>query len=287
MTRPPDEGHLSVATTKAAAPCGPHTVPKSTPGPSGSNQPEGAEAASERRCFRLRCNVRGLGLLLVLLASPALATEPSIACGSGGPIPSGCGNILFDGDSISAGAGASPAQHPDAQFVRALGHPARLWNSAASGRPVSDCLRLFQANVAPHIVPGAKFNLIVFHAGDNEIRQGRDAAATYKAFTAYVAAAHRQGWKLVVSTELPRPDFPPTRESELDAYNRILLANRAGADAVVDLGTEPRLTDLHDRVVSGWYAPDSVHLNDAGYGIMTRLLVTATRPLLLQRAETR
>jgi lysophospholipase L1-like esterase len=260
MTRPQDDGHLSVATTQAT---------------------EGSHF------FLLRCNARRLGLLLVLLASPALATEPPIACGSGGAIPAGCGNIVFDGDSISAGVGASSGQHPDTQFVRALGRPVRLWNSAAGGRPVSDCLRQFAANVGPHIAPGARFNLIVFHAGDNDIAQGRDAAVTYNAFTGYVAAAHRPGWKVVVSTELPRPGFPPAREAELDAYNRRLLANRAGADAVVDLSADLGLTDPQDRVASGWYAPDRVHLNDAGYGVMTRRLVTAARPLLPQGPETR
>ncbi len=255
MTRPQDNGHLLVITTRAAI------------GP----------------CFiRLGCNARKLGLLFVLLASPALATEPTIACGSDGPIPAGCGNILFDGDSISAGIGASPSQHPDAQFVRALDRPVRLWNAAVSGRPVSDCLRLFATSVAPHFAPGARFNLIVFHAGDADISQGRDAAATYEAFTAYVAAAHHQGWKLVVSTELLRPDAPPARDAEFDAYNGRLLANRAGADVVVDLSAEPRLADPHDRAASGWYAPDHVHLNNAGYAIMTRLLATAVRRLLPQ-----
>ena len=280
-----DAGHLLVATTQAAGPRRPQTVPSITP--DGSNRAKGAETVRWPRFIRLRCSAGGLLLLFALLASPALATEPSTACGSGGPIPAGCGNIVFDGDSISAGAGASAGQHPDAQFIRALGSPVRLWNAAAGGRPVSDCLRLFSVNVAPHIAPGATFNLIVFHAGDNDIAQGRDAAATYQAFTAYVAAAHHQGWKLVVSTELPRPDFPPARAAELDAYNGRLVANQAGADAVVDLSADPRLTDPHDRAASGWYAPDRVHLNDAGYGVMTRRLVRAARPLLPQGPDVR
>ncbi len=220
------------------------------------------------------------GLLACLLVGRAAAQSPSPACSPRGALAAGCGNILFDGDSISAGVGSSPANGPDAQFFRRLDRPARLGDIAAGGRPVSECLRLFPTLVEPRYVAQAPFNLIVFHAGDNDIVLGRDAEATYQAFTAYVAAAHRQGWKVIVSTELPRPDLPATRQVELEHYNRFLIANHAGADKVVDLAETPRLVDPHDRVASGLYAPDSVHLNDAGYAEMVRLLLVAARTVL-------
>ncbi len=205
---------------------------------------------------------------------------PVLACGAVGDLAVGCGNIVFDGDSIAAGVGSSPSQHPDAQFLRGLGRPSRLANVAVGGRPVSECLRLFPSLVMPRYVAAARFNLIVFHAGDNDIAQGRDSIATYKAFTAYVAAAHRQGWKVIVSTELPRPDFPPVREAELEDYNRSLIGNQAAADAVVDLGETPHLVESHGRPEAGLYASDNVHLNDAGYAEMTRLLLEATPDVL-------
>ncbi|MDR3537112.1 MAG: SGNH/GDSL hydrolase family protein [Acetobacteraceae bacterium] len=224
--------------------------------------------------------LRLLGLLACLLAGPTMAQAPPLVCDSAGGLPTGCGNIVFDGDSISAGVGSSPSQHPDVQFLKALDRPSRLTNVAVGGRPASECLRLFPSLVMPHYVPGARFNLIVFHAGDNDIAQGRDSIGTYKAFTAYVAAAHRQGWKVIVSTELPRPDFPPSREAELDNYNLSLIANLAGADVVADLGETPRLVAPQGRRESGLYAPDTVHLNDAGYGEMTHLLLEAARAVL-------
>jgi len=219
-----------------------------------------------------------LTLLLLLCASPARAETP--ACGGDGALPPGCGNIVFDGDSISAGAGATAAQHPDVLFLKALDRPSRLANVAVSGRPVGDCLSLFPIAVAPKFLSGVRFNLIVFHAGDNDIARGSDDAAAYAAFTAYVAAAHRQGWTVIVSTELPHPDFSPTREQYLDDYNRRLLANQAGADAVVDLSQVPRLNDVAAREASGWYAPDHVHLNGDGYAVLARLLAGAARKLL-------
>lgn len=226
--------------------------------------------------------LRALTIVLPLLvcAGPGPALGQAAACDGAGPLPGRCGNIVFDGDSIAAGIGASQDQPPDQQFLRGLGRPARLANVGYGGRPVTECLRLFSTNVATKHVAGAGFNMIVFHAGDNDIAHGSDDAATYAAFTAYVAAAHDQGWLVLVSTELPRPDFPPTHEAYLEAYNRRLIANQAHADGVVDLSAEPRLTEAHDRAASGYYIADQIHLNDAGYARMIQRLLDGARPLL-------
>jgi lysophospholipase L1-like esterase len=222
---------------------------------------------------------RLLAMLVVCLAAlPAAAqTQP---CGDGQP----CVNILFDGDSISAGYGTSPGKRPQQLMQQALGQPARIRNVAVGGRPVYQCLDRYPMNVAPNFEPAAQTNLIVFHAGDNDIAQGRDADATYQAFTTYVQTAHRQGWKVLVSTELPRPDFNPAREAALLAYNRLLIANGAGAEAVVDLSALPRLYDPQHRDASGWYSetPIPIHPNDAGYTAMMTLLTAQARQLLHQ-----
>lgn len=228
---------------------------------------------------------RLLVLLLVPVAGLLLTPRPRaalvpLACGAAGPLPTECGNIVFDGDSISAGYGSSPGSGPDALFLRALDRPARIADVAVAGRPVSDCLKLFDQTVRSRYAAGAQFNLIVFHAGDNDIAQGRDAQATYRAFAAYVVRAHEQGWKVLVSTELPSPHFKPEREAQLEDYNRRLVENRAGADVVVDLGRLARLNDSAGRAQSGLYSADEIHPNDAGYAELNRLLVEAARTVL-------
>ena len=200
----------------------------------------------------------------------AAAAEPGCASAA-------CINLVFDGDSISAGVGASPGHNADRQVATALGEAVRLHNVAAGGRPVSECLQLYPVLVAPLFVPGAGPNVIVFHAGDNDIARGSDAAQTYAAFTAYVAAARRQGWKIVVSTELRRPDFPPLKAAELERYNDRLRRNDAGADAVVDLDAEPRMADLSYRVDPEVFTPDRVHPSDGGYAVLAGLLAPAVR----------
>ncbi len=184
-------------------------------------------------------------------------------------------NLVFDGDSIPAGIGATPNHGLDAQVVAALGDQVRSSNVAAGGRPVLNCLTMFKQRVAPLFGPEFGANVIVFHAGDNDIAQGRDAMRTYAAFTDYVEAAHNQGWKVVVSTELRRYDWRQAQEAQLEAYNDRLRQNRARADAVVDFDTDPRLLDPDQRLNPDLFTHDRVHPSDGGYAVLAAMLVPA------------
>jgi lysophospholipase L1-like esterase len=155
--------------------------------------------------------------------------------------------------------------------------PVRLTNVAASGQPVSECLRLYPQLVAPLFAPGQSSNIIVFHAGDNDIARRATAAQTYAAFTEYVATAHRQGWKVVVSTELRRYGFSPDLLAALLDYNDRLRANAAGADAVVDLDQDPRFVRIEDRSDPGLFTHDGVHPSDGGYAVLAAMLAPAVR----------
>jgi lysophospholipase L1-like esterase len=164
--------------------------------------------------------------------------------------------------------------------MRAVQVPARLTNVAVGGRPAAECLRLYSADVAPLLIRPARFNLILFHAGDNDIAQGHDAVQTYAAFSRYVATAHAQGWKIIVSTELQRPDFPAGKQAALADYNRMLLANAAGADVVVDDASEPHLGNPAARSDPSVFSPDRVHPSDGGYAILARMLAVAAHRVL-------
>jgi lysophospholipase L1-like esterase len=211
-----------------------------------------------------------LGALFGLAHGRGIAAEA--VCGG-----SGCVNLVFDGDSISAGWGAPIGHGLDRQVVDALGDDVRMRNVAVGGRPVSDCLRFYQQLVAPLFDASTAYNVIVFHAGDNDVQHGRDAVQTYAALTAYVAAVHRQGWKIVVSTELRRPDFHPLQSTELDAYNDRLRRNEAGADAVVDFDTDVRMTTLSYRQDPTLFSSDGIHPAAGGYAVLAAMLVPAVK----------
>lgn len=244
-------------------------------------------ASAVARASRL-CRCPFAGLLMAMLLTGWLGVASSRAeedlasaeCHDPGQRATPCPIIVFDGDSISVGMGSSPAASLDRQFLGALKLPARIRNVAAGGRPVHECVRLFATAVAPLFVPGAATDLIMFHAGDNDIAQHKSADETYAAFGRYVAEAHAQGWKVLVSTELQRVDFRPEQQAELAAYNKLVLANSGGADAVVDVDSDSRFADLSRRTDPEVFSKDRVHPSDGGYAVLARLLATAARPLL-------
>jgi lysophospholipase L1-like esterase len=212
----------------------------------------------------------------------AIVVLSCVVFGQGDAAVSGCQsaqcvNLVFDGDSISAGIGTSPGQGLDKLVAVAVGDDVQLHNVAVGGRPVSECLHLYHQLVTPLYDPASHHNVIAFHAGDNDIAQGRDGAQTYAAFTAYVAAAHQQGWKVVVTTELRHADFSPYLEGKLEDYNFKLKRNQAGADAVVDLDTDARLRDLSHRKDPALFTHDGIHPSDGGYAVLAGMLAPAVK----------
>jgi len=81
-------------------------------------------------------------LLFSAAAGRSEAAGPSCDAGR-------CVNLAFDGDSTSAGAGASPGHGLDTRVAAMLGADVRWHNVAASGTPVSECLRLYSQLVTP------------------------------------------------------------------------------------------------------------------------------------------
>lgn len=180
--------------------------------------------------------------------------------------------LVFDGDSVSRGAGVDDAQAPASQIARLLKDPVRIVTVAVSGKPVSASLADFQRNVAPHYDPKARSNIIAFHGGDNDIAGGRTANQAYASLSRYIETAHAQGWKVIVSTELERPDWDAAAQAALREYNRLELRNAAGADAVIDYASAPGMSGLAGRESSGFYSADRIHPSARGYALLADML---------------
>lgn len=191
------------------------------------------------------------------------------------------GNIVFDGDSVSKGQEASPGKTPDAQLRTMLAQPVVITDVAVSGLPVFATLERYGRVVQPLYNRAARYNVIAFHAGDNDLAAGKTAAETYAKFSRYVSLAHAQGWKIIVSTELQRTLWAPEQQAELWHYNRLLLANTSGADAVVDYAAAPGLRDPDQRRNPAYFASDGVHPSDNGYRVLARMIRTALDQLAI------
>ncbi len=191
--------------------------------------------------------------------------------------------LVFDGDSIAVGVGASPGRTLAEQVVPLLPPGVASHVVGAGGRPVKDCLARFDTDVRPLLDARAGHNVISFHAGDNDITQGSSGRQAYMALSAYVARAHRQGWQVVVSTELQRFDLPQAMRDELDVFNALVRANGAEADGVADFGGDATLGGVAHRRDPTYYTLDGVHPADAGYAILAGLAARALLPVLTQR----
>ncbi len=130
----------------------------------------------------------------------------------------------------------------------------------------------FPSRVAPHHDPAAPFNIVLFHGGDNDIAAGRTAGQAADSLGRYVALAHAQGWTVIVSTELGRPDWSPSAQAALAEYNVLELRNAAGADLVIDYANASGMADPDARASGGLYNADGVHPSAAGYAVLADLL---------------
>ena len=214
---------------------------------------------------------------------PATLAAMALAAG-GGAAASDAGIFLFDGDSIAAGTGASPGKGLAEQTTARLGWQGRVQVPARAGRPMAECLALYDRNVAPHAGEVAGPRLLLIQAGDNDIAGGASGASAYRALAGYAARARAQRWLVIASTKLARPDFSLRHRLELAEFNRLVVENAAGAEAVVDFAAIPEFARVASRANPDLFTADRVHPSDGGYAILARETARAAAALLGGRA---
>lgn len=180
--------------------------------------------------------------------------------------------LVFDGDSISLGVGASHGHTLSDQILPLLPTGVNSHVVAAGGRSVKDCLDLFEINVKPLYDSNAGLNIIFFHAGDNDIAYGRNAEETYDLIKSYTKRAHNQGWIFIGSTKLQRYDWPDSFRAVISLLNKLIIDNSAGANSIVDFQSESIMGSHESRLDRTYYTLDGVHPADVGYKILANIL---------------
>jgi lysophospholipase L1-like esterase len=179
--------------------------------------------------------------------------------------------LIFEGDSITEGVGASNAEdfsYP-AQLARRGPSEPKWFNLGAGG----DTLQNMAATVSGVTAllarnPAYPNRLVGLLAGTNDINNGRTEAQVRADLDAWIAAV--RGVAGVVPfgcTILPRTDFNPAEEAVRQAVNGYI---RSGANLafVVDLAAEPRLANPADAAIYG----DGIHPTDAGYAVLAEVV---------------
>lgn len=129
------------------------------------------------------------------------------------------------------------------------------------GQTLATMLANFNAQILPQLQPGIPNYIICLACGTNDIaNNGQTGAQVYTSLTSYASAVHGVGAKFIASTILDRNQSGFAAQK--NAYNALLLANTAGADAIVDftgtlLGCDGCSTD------TTWFT-DGVHPTQLG-----------------------
>jgi len=189
------------------------------------------------------------------------------------------GNSLTFGASLSIPGTATPANYP-AQLQSDLGPSWEVINHGIPGQTIEQMIASEQTTFAALPFPRWAFHrpndkpIDIVWEGTNSIALNHDSGEEASELLArYVAERHARGFKVIVLTCLPadNPTLWPEFEAQREIYNALIRANRVGADAVVDVASDPRLSDPD----SPYFGPDHVHLDDAGYGVVASLVATA------------
>ena len=193
--------------------------------------------------------------------------------------------LVFDGDSIAFGEGATHGYTLADQTLSLLPVEVIRYVTASGGRQISECLKLFETNIKPLYQNEAVRNVIFFCAGDNDIAWGNSAQEAYSAMEAYVERAQCQGWHVIVSTKLQRYDWPEAGRSAVVELNNLMLANRAGAEGVADFQNDPIMGGELGRLDQTYYTVDHIHPANAGYTILARIAAAALLPIFLSAGD--
>lgn len=205
--------------------------------------------------------------------------------------------VVLVGDSILAGL-ASNQNIGNFDVVTSalplLSRPIAIWNMGNPSQLLTGGVGL-DTNKAAYefaIVDTAQFTgkrVLTIQIGTNDLgTNGATAgygATLYSAMTSYIASARAAGFThIILCTLLPRADTnwtPQTTQRwiEMQSYNSLVLANSAGADAILDLTAVAGMGTFTDANNAAAYQ-DKLHPTAAGHQLLAPAYAAAINAVL-------
>lgn len=196
------------------------------------------------------------------------------------PVVTQVPNIVFDGDSLTAGDGIAPVgQFPEgqdypSQVVAALDPRGLYYNVGVGGERISVMITNAPTVVDTKLLAGAN-NVVVICGGSNDIWV--EDINPYSRVVAYCQARKAAGWKVIVGTIGPRSDvgLPADFDTLRLACNASIRANwQTFADGIADFGADATIGATGASTNQIYYAGDGAHLNANGYAIRASITLT-------------
>lgn len=182
--------------------------------------------------------------------------------------------IVTEGDSLTAGTGASPTTSSNWPAQMQLLYPWTVQtNVSHAGDLLADTTIQDATNqLAAAITAGRSPRTVTLLMGINDIASGTTVAATYGYFSNWVKGvkAFDPSANVVGATLFAANQSFESRRLE---YNAMIRTN-ADLAMVVDLAADSRLTNYANTT---YFDADGVHLNNTGYNVVASLFGTAIR----------
>lgn len=202
-------------------------------------------------------------------AAQILDTWAPTTYGTGSAATTPAGRVIFDGDSITAGVGATKARNWPYYC-----NPANGWvghNYAVGGQKWSD---LISRQAVTNNFANAS-NYLVVNCGANDVSFPRTGAQMETDFQTYMTAAVTAGFvksKIVATTLNTQNPGTGTARNDFNTWLRANFATYAGF--LMDLAADANLglNEATNTPFNGAYWLDGVHYVDAGYVLYAALV---------------
>jgi lysophospholipase L1-like esterase len=197
----------------------------------------------------------------------------------------GLGNqISCNGDSLIFGSNSSwqRAKDPPSQLVALLGPGWAATQNGVVARTTTNLLTQQTLEVERFRQENRAREICWLWAGTNDLYAAATPASALANIATYCRVRKDFGWKVVVTTCLPRNDagVSGTFEADRQALNTLLRATWRGyADALCDVGADAAIGVAAAYNNATYYDPDKCHMTDAGYAVVAGLAQAAVLAL--------
>jgi hypothetical protein len=186
-------------------------------------------------------------------------------------------NLVFDGDSLTAGALGSDLNIGKcyvSQVLLDLNFKFKAWNVAVHGQKMTEMLIDAESQVDV-IYDSTMSNICFVWAGTNDMYgQSNKVDETFTALKSYCNGRKSAGFSVVVLTCLPRGD---NAQFEIDrqSYNTAIRNDTSFYNVLADVGSNELIGLAGKQNDETYYAADAIHLLPAGFSIVSQIVSSA------------
>lgn len=193
-----------------------------------------------------------------------------------------CRQVICDGNSLTAGSGATAGNDYPSVLQALLGSGYLVNNIGIGGQMTPDMAKRGPQYVDDIYGHRADTSIYVAWECTNDSYFGASAVAVYQNYVNACLARREAGFSVVACTYLPRSNggTPGTFAADRATVNALIRANwRSFADAFADIAGDTRIGDTGDETNLTYYNADLCHMTDAGYAIVAGIVRTAMASL--------